>query len=265
LRAIQRGFRLSNAYIAKNYGDGGMWNGVSYQKEIVAGEFEHLALVEDPRYEESVIMTPEEFKTYNEANKVELIKLANSKKEKNMGLKFWKRAKIENSIDLDDTMVELPKSKKEMSLSKLVNDHDAFLNMNGYANGDHMVKVGENEMSVNDLVKAHMATCNEMEEMKKKNSEKETEGEELENSDDETVVEKEVDRKEKGVANEGEEDDMENSEEEAKKVEEEKKKNAKEKAARLKNANRSAKEEVAKVHLSMEGIALGKKRYGSGN
>ena len=61
-RAIKNGFRLSNAYIPTSYGEAGMWNGVEYQKEILAGEYEHLAIVQNPRYEESVILTPENLK-----------------------------------------------------------------------------------------------------------------------------------------------------------------------------------------------------------
>ena len=63
-------------------------------------------------------------------------------------------------------MVELPKSKKEMTIASVLNAYDAILNMHGYANGDHMVKVGENEMSVNELVKKHMEMCNKMDEEK---------------------------------------------------------------------------------------------------
>ncbi|CAK9250650.1 unnamed protein product [Sphagnum jensenii] len=172
LEAIKRGYRLSNAYVPTQYGEGGMWNGVDYDKTVLDGNFEHLAIVMNPRYEESVIMTPEEFKAYNEKQTVELKRLTNSndKKETKMKLNIFKRTKVENSLDLDGMMVELPKSKKEMSLTKVVEAYDTILNMNGYANGDHMVKVGEEEHSVNDLVKKHMNLVKEMEGMKAKNA-----------------------------------------------------------------------------------------------
>lgn len=267
LGAIQNGYRLSNAYIAQGYGDGGVWNGVSYQKEVVRGEFEHLAIVQDPRYEESVIMTPEEFKHHNEEKRVELLRLANSKTkgDTKMALKFWKRAKVENSTDFDEIVVELPKSKKEMVLSKLVNDHDAYLNMAGYASGEHMVKVGENEMSVNDLVKAHMAKCNEMDEAKKKNAESEDGGEpggDEDDMDNDTEAET-IAAGHKDVGTRGGDESLENAEDDEKDEKEEKKKNAKEKAARLKNAHKVAKEEIATVSLSFDGVARGKARYGS--
>jgi hypothetical protein len=41
LTAIRRGYKLSNAYIPKSFSDGGLWNGVTYKKEVTAGEYEH--------------------------------------------------------------------------------------------------------------------------------------------------------------------------------------------------------------------------------
>ena len=170
--AIRRGWKLSNAYVPKSFTGGGLWHGVEYSKEVTTGEYEHLAIVRNPRYEESLILTPDEFKKYNGEKEVELTKLTNSKVEKEkrkMGLSklnIFKRTKVENSLDLDGLMVELPKSKIEMPLIQVVNELDAIKNMHGYANGDHLVKIGENEMSVNDLVKKHMDMCNEMEKLK---------------------------------------------------------------------------------------------------
>jgi hypothetical protein len=68
--------------------------------------------------------------------------------------------KLENSLDLENMIVELPLSKKEVTLANALSEYDKFLNMHGYANGDHMVKVGDSEMSVNDLVKKHLEACN---------------------------------------------------------------------------------------------------------
>jgi len=103
-RAIKSGLRLSNAYAPTKYSQGGLWNGVTYSKEITGGEYEHLAIVKHPRYEESVIMTPEEFKAYNERCVEGLKRLANSnepKGEKKMAFKLFKKTKVENSIDIE--------------------------------------------------------------------------------------------------------------------------------------------------------------------
>ena len=297
LRAVHQGYRLSNAYIPQLNNTAATWNGVEYQKVVVGGEFEHLAIVQNPRYEESVIMTPDEFKAYNENLTSELKRLANSKETGKMSkFNFFKRQKVENATDLESMIVELPKSKKEISITKLINDHDTILNMNGYANGDHMVKVGEkDEMSVNDLVKKHLEMCNEMEEMKAKNAKGDKGGEpgtgedeidpEVENEADT----EEIDEERESMDNEALEDesgdmnvgDRGDDQSVGSKFEKKDKKISKDpvtkpmknaqqiaqaraKAARLKNAPERIQEvEVARVDLSMDQVARGKARYGS--
>lgn len=268
-RAIQQGMRLSNAYLPKTYSQGGLWNGVSYSREITDGEYEHLAIVSNPRYDESIILTPEQFKKYNNDKTIELQKIANSKNgkgEEGMKLNFFKREKVENALDLEKTLVELPKSKKEMSISDLVAEMDKVMNMQGYANGDHMVKVGEDEMTVNDLVKKHMSAIEEIEKAKMKHAE---EGDALDNDDDEkdTVEEgmKDVDGRggDKSLENEDKDESAEDDkEEEDKKAM--KKQNAREKAKALKNAGPSKANEIAtRIYTGFDGAAKGKARYGS--
>lgn len=127
-RAIrQQGMRLSNCYVPKTFASGGVWNGVSYAKEITGGEYEHLAIVPNPRYEESVILTPEQFKKYNEDKIVELKRLSNDRKDQGM-LKFFKREKVENTIDIEKMSVVLPKSGIEMTISEIVNELDRVRN-----------------------------------------------------------------------------------------------------------------------------------------
>lgn len=96
--AIRNGWRLSNSYIPKRFSGGGLWHGVEYSKEIIDGEYDHLAIVQNPRYDESVILTPEQFKNYNGEKEIELKKIANAKnKETNkMKLNLFKKQKIEN-------------------------------------------------------------------------------------------------------------------------------------------------------------------------
>lgn len=153
--AISKGWSLSNCYRIRSKGAGGMWHGVDFQNEVFDGVYEHLAIVPNPRYE-SRIYDPEEFKAYNAEKKMELQRLANSNNDEGEGImpkfNFFKRQKLENSADLESTMVELPKSKKQMTVSEALEKLDVIENMQGYCNMDHMVKVGEEEMSVNDLV-----------------------------------------------------------------------------------------------------------------
>lgn len=271
-QAIRSGWTLSNAYLPKSFSGGGLWHGVEYIKEVVSGEYEHLAIVKNPRYAESKILTPEEFKKYNGEKDIELKRLANSKEEQKgegtMGLSFFKKAKVENSVDLESTVVRLPKSQKEFTIAEVVNKLDVIENMHGYASDDHMVKVGENEMSVKDLVKKHMDTCNELEGMKK-SAVSEDGGEPGKGADDD--MEKNSDKSEAEdmgiVGDRGGDHSLDNAEEdkEDEKKKEEAKKNAiQEKVKSLKNADLRAYQDQPKaILLSADKVARGKSRYGS--
>jgi hypothetical protein len=215
-RAIRSGMRLSNAYEPKSFKDGGLWNGVPYAKEITDGVYEHLAIVKNPRYEESVIMTPDEFKLYNEKNVLELKKLSNSKeKGTKMKFSFFKKTKIDNAID-PDLMLVLPKSGKSISLGKLINDayekdqdpamdgnpknvsgrsdddaHGEAAQHHAMANPHHMVKMHDGSyMKVKDMMQKHKDMHDELEELKEKKKDSGDKEEKVEDSE-----EKELDLK----------------------------------------------------------------------
>lgn len=261
--AVRSGWKLSNAYVPQEMSSGGMWHGLQYDKEVVSGKYDHLAIVPNPRYEDSIILTPEEFKAYNEKKEAELSRLANSKQERESMLNFFKKSKVEkleNAQEIDSLSVVLPKSKKEMSISDLVTEMDKIVNMQGYANGDHAVKVGDEEMTVNDLVAKHL-------EMKKK----------MDAADQADGDAKEAEAKGEGELKANDEDDK-------KKADEEKMKNAKDAQAAKDDADKKAKAEEAKknfdslknaedqaratqkapkIEFSSDRVARGRTRYGS--
>lgn len=260
-QAIRNGWKLSNAYIPKDFSDGGLWHGVEYSKEITRGEYEHLAIVPNPRYEESVILTPEEFKAYNLEKEIELTKIANAKGETSM-LSFFKKQKVENSTDLAGMSVILPKSKKEVTVEQLVNDMDAIHNMHGYAAPEHMVKIGNEEMSVKDLSNKYSECLNELEDMKKK---KDNEGkEDMPEQDEKKNEDKPVDEEKKNEEKPAEEVKKEKmNEDKEPKEDDEKKKNAHFEA--LKNAPDSVIHDIPPFELPGASVARGVSRYGSGN
>lgn len=258
--AIRNGWRLSNAYIPKDFAGGGLWNGIDYAKEVTRGEYEHLAIVPNPRYDESVIFTPEQFKEYNEKKSLELKRLANSKsKGEDTVFKFFKKEKVENSSDLSAYSVVLESSKKEVTVAEAIQLADKFMNMNGYANGDHMVKVGSDEMSVNDLASKYCEMKNAEDEVKKKNAE----DEEKKKKENEVKEEDKKENEDDQVENKDDEEKKENGEddEEKKKENEEDKEVKKNAFDALRNAEKTAKRETVVVHLDKS--ARGKARYGS--
>lgn len=282
LEAIKQGWKLSNSYFPTAYGQAGQWNGVTYQKEITGGEYEHLAIVSNPRYEESVILTPEQFKRYNDDKLSELKRIANSEGTSPMKLDFFKRTKVENAVDLLAMSLVLPKSKRELTVEQLVNAMDdkemKEKDPEQMANGDHKVEYGGAKMTVNELLAAHKAMHDELDGMKKKKADDPDEEGDPSHGD--------VDMKDKDVMNDddtpdapapiaggNEKKDNEDSDDEDEKKKDKKKNeledarkkaDAKKKADALRNASsRNAEEEVARVEFSGDQVNRGKTRYGS--
>ena len=239
--AIRNGWKLSNAYLISQKGPGGQRHGVDYDDEVKAGEYEHLGIVQNPRYNQSVILTPEEFTAYNKTKDEELLRFANSNEGEKEMFNIFQKQKVENSADLSGMSVELPKSKKEVTLKALINEADkAEMDKDKpvMANGDHMVKADDKEMSVNEMIEKYNSMC------KAKNEE---EKEELENEEEEELE------------NEEEKEDLENEEEEKEKAE-----NAIKNVKKLKNAQANAiKNQTVTVDLSFDRASRGKTRYGS--
>lgn len=259
LRAIDQGMRLSNCYVPRGFGQGGLWNGVQYAKEVTGAEYEHLAIVPNPRYEESVIMNPEEFKKYNEDKLVELKRLANSTKEPGrMKLNFFKRTKVENAPDLEGISVQLPKSGREVTVMQLVNEADEAderKKLPQVANSEHLVDVGGSKMTLNELLDKHKAVCDELEGMKKKHAD-----DDPDDSDDGMQNDEEDKKKEDDEAKQNAADDAA----EAKRAADAAKQAAKDKAERLRNANSNqSAEPVVRIDTARDQVQRGKDRYGS--
>lgn len=272
---IKNGWKLSNAYFPKAFSNGGLWHGVEYSKEITGGEYEHLAVVPNPRYEESVILTPDEFKTYNEEKELELKKLANSKEkgEQPMKLSLFKKQKVENSTDFEGMSVTLPKSGKEKTLVQLVNEADEkeLKKNDDMADMGHKVKLHDDSMcNVGELLEKHKALHDAHEALKAEHEELKAKHNEEEHEEDLHVEETPVDV-EGDKHNEDDEEAkkkaLELAEHEEKEIEAAKKKNAadlkKKNFQTLKNAPKTVNEEVARVELSEDQVARGKARYGS--
>ena len=260
-RAISNGWKLSNAYFRLKETGSGRWHGVDYSKEVTEGRYEHLAIVNDPRYEDSKVLTPEEFKQYNSEKEAELFKLANSKKnKKNKGegmFKFLKREKVENSADLEVMDVTLPKSGRTVQLKQVLQEKDeAIMNEDEeqMANMGDMVEVGDEKMSVKNLLNKYRNMCKK----KAKNEEEEKE----ENTDDkeDSMENKSKNEEEEKSENMGEEDEKKSENEEEEEKAENKSKNSN--FEDLQNAEKVANSDPAPV-LDFDRVARGKKRYGS--
>lgn len=188
---IKNGWKVSNAYQPTGFGVGGEWHNVPYNREVTEAHYTHLALVDNPRYEEAEIMTPEEFKSYKEAKKSQLEQMTNSKAEetkskqgdKKMSWKLFTKKEVTNSDDISNVMVELSNGAT-VSIGEMVNSVEKDLKekedkKNACHNEDILektVKVNGEDMSVKDLVAAFEKKdkknkCNEDDEDKDKDKE----------------------------------------------------------------------------------------------
>jgi len=186
---IAKGWAVSNAYIPSEWGAGGMKNNLPYDREVLNGDFTHLALVPNPRYEDAKIYTPE---SYQARNTQLLNSLAHSKTEETKGfkMKFFKTKKEEVSEIDSATSVELKNDKGdtiEVSVKEMI---ETVLNSKA-KKAPQKVKVGEVEMTMEELATAyHNAKKNEADAKGKKDTEseddeeKENEGVDMDDDDD---------------------------------------------------------------------------------
>lgn len=175
--AISKGFVLSNSYLPKKEEGPGEYHGMRYTNAITEGEYEHLALTPRPRYQESIVLTPEEFKAYNAKKLNERLALKNSKEgASTMALNLFGKKKIENAEEVMGMSVELPKSKKTVEILKLINEADDKAEKeakNEYAADlSHKVKLHDGKMcNVGELLEMHKTNSEAMETMRKENEE----------------------------------------------------------------------------------------------
>jgi hypothetical protein len=245
-QAIKNGFALSNAYIPKFNNKEGVWNNIQYDNEVIDGTYEHLAIVKNPRYDESIILTPEEFKKYNEKLKLELNKIANSKKETSrMDFKFWKKTTVENSLDFDSISVTLPRCKKDFSISQLINEIEKVeeKKAENMADPEMKVKLYDGTMcNVSELVDKHKEMAEKIASLMEKKDE------------DNSIDDEEAKKKALELAK--------HEDEEIKKEKLENSIKAKKNFDSLKNAEENSKTKN-NIEISLDKIARGKSKYGS--
>lgn len=210
--AISKGWMVSNAYIPTKWGSGGTYLNVPYDGEVLGGEFTHLAIVPNPRYEDATIMTQEEYKTYNAEKTVQNGELKNSKeKETKKGkIMFWKKTEVKNSdgLDVENTFLTL-ENGQDVSIAEMVNaiekgDEDKEEKTNEEDVMGQKIKVNGEEMTVEELKQKYTSKKNAEDEAEKeeeaKNAAKEEENRKNK-EDEEKNNSKHFDEMKKGYEN----------------------------------------------------------------
>lgn len=233
---IKDGWAVSNAYIPTVWGEGGTKHNLPYDREVLAGEFTHLALVPNPRYEDAKIYTPEQYQARN----TQLVNslASNPTQKKGFIMKFWKKEEVSDASTAD--FIEYTNDKGEV-VTKSVEEMKNALEAEAKKEEVKAKKVLVNgkEMTVEELAKAYEKLN------AKKNEDKEVdERDDVENTDDESDMENESEDKE--------------TESECDEVEEKKNSHFDTmKNAHLKNSG------AILIETSMSKLQRGQSRYGS--
>lgn len=208
--AVSKRWSVSNAYIPSKYGNSGYWHNIYYDKEVLDGEYTHLAIVPNPRYEDACIMSIDEYKEYCTAKKQEIEELKNSKSKGGTMFKIFKKKEViedcaseelQNAyVSLDDgTEVKLADAIDAVVNAKREAEEEEKKNACEKVNMDSEVDVDGEKMTVKELMnkyKSAMAKKNEDEEEKKEDDEKEKENEDEEEKKKEDEEQKENAKKE---------------------------------------------------------------------
>lgn len=123
---VEKGFNVSCAYNGHTTKQPGTWHGVEYDGEITDLEFEHLGLVEKPRYEDCRIYLNSKNNKKGETSRMQILKLfsrkaneaAEDKTKKVEKTELVKTSEKDNAIDVsEDTMIDI--NGKGVSLKEL--------------------------------------------------------------------------------------------------------------------------------------------------
>jgi len=190
---LKDGWAVSNAYVPTQWGDGGTKHNLPYDREVLAGEFTHLALVPNPRYEGAKIYTPEQYQARNTQLVNSLAHSKPTEEKKGILMKFFKTQKEEVSNASEADVIEYVNSAGEtveVTVKEVVNALEAESKMK------KTVKVNGKEMTLEDATKAYeklnaKKKCNEDDE------DKENEDDEEKDNDAELVTETRVNKKKK--------------------------------------------------------------------
>jgi len=258
---LNDGYGISTAWFGDKYASGGTLNNVGYDRELIEGRYEHLAIVKTPRYEMAINPIYLNSNTCKNDLGDSIIKMntiiLNTNEEKGSSMigkifkKLVSREEIKTNegeeiyVNVDGTDMAISHLVSELKLNKKNEDEkkEKKEEEKKMANGADEVDVDGEKISVNELVKRYKAGN------AKKNE-----------------TEKEEEKKEENAADDDKKKELEKEEEK-----EESKKNSIEDLETEKNFKmiKSLHEngityELEEEFLSTrERVELGKKRYGN--
>jgi hypothetical protein len=235
-----KGYKPSSGYKSISTKQGGVKNAVVYDDEVIDiikdDEVTHIALVENPRYNDAIILENSIDKNSIEENFINENSINNKIKNKIMNIfKFKSEKEGSKELTLENSLFEI--DGEEMPVSEMVSyyknamaekkakEEEEKANKCKYANGDDKIDVDGEEMTISELANFYKKNKKKNEEMKeedkKENEEKEEDKKENEDKEEDKKENEDMKEEDKKENEDKEEDKKENEKEE----EEEKKGN----------------------------------------
>ncbi|RTL04664.1 DUF2213 domain-containing protein [Candidatus Dependentiae bacterium] len=193
----EKGYSVSCAYNVLDIQQGGLWHDIKFDGEITDGSFTHLALVEQPRYEDSKILTEFPTMLVNGKNG-HIVKEHKNKGDGMLKFKFWEKKENskERAEELANLHVEI--DGKSMPLGEVLNavEKSGILRENGKGTvmctkGD-IVDIEGHTYGVGELIDTYNSVKkNEKEEAERKEKEAKEAEEAKNNKEEEEKKEKE--------------------------------------------------------------------------
>lgn len=151
---MEAGWGVSCAYKVGRLGNGGKRNNVDYEGEIIHGEGEHLALVQNPRYEQCLmIVNGKEGILYNEisfSNRT----LKNQTEDNEMRFNFF--GKKDDKGFKGDTMVDLGNGKKA-TLADVIAFNNSLQDKHEIDGSEEVTLANGTKIKLEDAVKNFVA------------------------------------------------------------------------------------------------------------
>lgn len=126
--AIRGGMRVSNSYIKSSTDKSeGKWHNIPYVEKVLEGHYEHLALVDNPRYENNVVLTPQQFEEYNRGKKEEAVLVVNSAEEDEFSVGERLTSELEAKSIMEEEKAEVKDLAEEnQDLKTKLEEHKEF-------------------------------------------------------------------------------------------------------------------------------------------
>lgn len=162
------GYKVSNAYIPQ-VSEGGIYNNVSYDEEVIDGEYYHMAIVEEPRYGDVKIFENSKkgkamkFKLFGGKKDEKAKENQSDAAKKNMkGEEDKDKGKEEMTMNMDSVLVD--DEGNEMMVSEMVEAYKAQMQPEDedkpMVNMDDTMEIDGKEVSMKELYDNYCAKKN---------------------------------------------------------------------------------------------------------